>query len=115
MRRLWLLGILLIAPSVSGCGCEAIGFKRLDPSAITLSVGTTAPAPQAVITGCLEPRRTVVEVERWTSENPAVASVDAESGVITGMSPGETTINAFSDGSDGGGSFDGTLSVTVVP
>lgn len=115
MQRLWLLSILFIAPSVSGCGCQAIGFKRLDPRALTLSVGETAPPPRALLTGCPGPPVTVVEVESWTSEDPAVASVEAKSGVITGVAPGETTIRAFADASDGGESFDDSLSVTVTP
>lgn len=95
-RFIWLLNILLLVPSVSGCGCPAILYTRISPSALTLTVGETAPPPKASVQGCFDPWREV-EVEEWTSEDPDIASVDSDTGVITGVAPGETTIIASAD------------------
>lgn len=111
MKRLvWLLSILLLVPSVSGCGCPGILNTRLRPSTLTLTVGETAPPPQASVQACFDPWREV-EVEEWTSENPGIASVDSDTGVITGVAPGETTIVASSEEPV---PFGGYLSVTVI-
>ena len=99
MKRLWLLCILFLAPSVSGCGCNLILYQDIAPSMLTLSVGETAPPPKISFYGCNAPR-TVAKVARWESENPDVASVDAKTGVVTGITPGETTINAFGTETD---------------
>lgn len=109
-RFVWLLSILLLVPSVSSCGCDAILRTRLDPSTLTLTVGETAPPPQASVQECFEPWRTV-EIEYWRSENPDIASVDADTGEITGVAPGETTIIA---GAEKPEPFGGRLSVTVI-
>ncbi len=99
MKRFWLLGILFLAPSVSGCGCNLILYQDVVPSMLTLSVGESAPPPKISVYGCNLPR-TTVEVARWESENPGVASVDAKTGVVTGVTPGETIINAFGTETD---------------
>lgn len=109
-RFVWLLSVLLPVPSVSGCGCPAILNTRLGPSTLTLTVGETAPPPQASVQECFEPWRTV-EIEEWTSENPDIASVDSDTGVITGVVPGEMTIIATADEPV---PFEGYVSVTVV-
>lgn len=90
-RSVWLLGILLLMPSVSGCGCTLELIVHLEPSTVTLAVGETAPPPQASISGCNTPRQSV-RFEEWTSENPGIASVDPDTGVITGVAPGEATV-----------------------
>ncbi len=110
MKRLvWLLSILLLVPSVSGCTCEA--RFHLEPSTLTLRVGGTAPPPRASVSGCNSPKRTIA-IETWTSENPEIASVDSDTGVITGVAPGETTIDVIAVEPE---SFYGTLSITVLP
>ena len=91
MRLLWLLSILFLAPSVSGCGCTLELNHELLPSKVILAVGETTSPPQASIYGCNVPRQSVV-LETYKSEDPAVASVNPETGVITGVAPGETTI-----------------------
>ena len=74
MKQLWLLCILFLAPSVSGCGCTLELRTYLEPSSLTLTVGETAPPPRASVSGCAEPRHEV-SVNRWESENPTIASV----------------------------------------
>lgn len=93
MRLLWLLSILFLAPSVSGCGCTLELRRDLSPSVVVLTVGETAPPPQASIYGCGVPRQPVV-FETYRAEDPAIASVDPETGMITGVAPGETAIIA---------------------
>ena len=109
-RFVWLLSVLLLVPSVSGCSCQGIIRTHFDPSTLTLVVGEVAPAPQVSISGCLKPRQTV-EIKAWRSENPDLASVNMDTGVITGVAPGETTITGFEQED-----FRGALSfpVTVV-
>lgn len=95
MKRLWLLSILFLAPSVSGCGCTLELHVELLPSVIVLAVGETAPSPRASIYGCGLPRQPVVfETGTYRSEDPTIASVDSETGVITGVALGETVILA---------------------
>lgn len=118
MRRLWLLSILFLTPSVSGCGCTLELRQYLEPSMLMLTVGETATPPKISIYGCNLPR-TVVEITRWESENPDVASVDAKTGVVTGVAPGETVINAFGTDTDVDTgkdyeTYEATLPVTVV-
>lgn len=92
MKRLvWLLSLLPLVPSVSGYGCSLILRTHRDPSTATLAVAETAPPPQASTLGCGIPRVTV-RFEEWTSENPNIASVNPDTGVITGVAPGEATI-----------------------
>lgn len=109
-RSVWLLSLMLLVPSVSGCGCNAMLRTRLSTSTVTLTVGETAPPPQASVQECFEPWRTV-EVEEWGSRNPDVASVNTDTGVITGVARGETTIVATADEPM---PFSGEVSVTVV-
>ena len=93
MRLLWLLSILFLAPSVSSCGCTLELRVELSPSMVVLAVGGTAPPPQASIYGCGLPRQPVMfETGTYSSEDPTVASVNPETGVITGVAPGETVI-----------------------
>lgn len=95
-RFVWLSSVLLLVLSVSGCGCPAILNIRVHPSTVILPVGETAPPPQVSTQGCFKPWRSVEFVE-WTSEDPEIASVDADTGVITGVAPGKTTIIAFAE------------------
>jgi hypothetical protein len=109
-RLLWLLSILLLVPGVSSCGCPAILKTRLEPSTVTLTVGETAAPPRALVQECFDPWREV-EVEEWVSEEPDIASVDPDTGTITGIAPGETRIIATADEPV---PFGGDVSVTVV-
>lgn len=90
-RLIWLVSILFLAPSVSSCGCTLELNHELLPGKVSLAVGETAPPPQASIYGCNVPRQPVV-LETYRSEDPTVASVNPETGVVTGVTPGETTI-----------------------
>jgi hypothetical protein len=97
MKRLvWLLSILLLVPSVSGCGCDAILRVDRGPETVTVAVGETAPPPQASIYGCGQPRLTL-RFDDWTSEHPNIASVTPGTGVITGVAPGKTRIIGYAD------------------
>ncbi len=108
MKRLWLLSILFLAPSVSSCGCTLfIIDQNLEPSFLTLTVGETALPPRASVSGCNMPRRSV-EIDSWESENPNIASVTPDTGVTTGVAPGKTNIMARKSG------FFSNLPVTVL-
>lgn len=111
MKRFgWRLSVLLLVPNVSGCGCQGILRTHFDPSTLTLTVGETVPPPQALVSGCLKSRQ-IVEIETWRSENLDIASVDADTGVITGVTPGVTTVIALANEPE---DFDGAFSVTVL-
>lgn len=111
MKRLvWLLSILLLVPGASSCGYPAILKTRLEPSTLTLTVGETAAAPRAFVQECFNPWREV-EVEEWISEEPDIASVDPDTGAITGIASGETRIITTADEPV---AFAGDVSVTVV-
>ena len=120
MKKLWVLSVLFIAPSVSGCGCELILYTYLEPSTLTLEVGETAPFPQASHSGCGEPRHPV-EIDTWKSDDPTIASVDADALVIAGVAPGETRLNAFTlersidTGENYLSSFKGLTVTVIVP
>ena len=93
-RFVWFLSVLLLVPSVSSCGCDLILRVDRNPSTVTVAVGETAPPPQALLYGCGTPRLTV-RFEDWRSENPNIASVGTNTGVITGVAPGEVTVIGF--------------------
>lgn len=94
-RLLWVLSILFIAPSVSGCGCTLELRVALSPSVVALAVGETALPPRASIYGCGVPRQPVVfEAGTYSSEDPTVASVNPETGMIMGVALGETIVFA---------------------
>lgn len=113
MKRLRLLSVLFLTLSVSGCTLES----RIDrsPDMVTLAVGETAPSPRASISGYRTPRQTV-RFDSWTSEDPNIASINPDTGVITGVAPGGTTVLgsgvAILPGEDYSGVFD--FAVTVV-
>ena len=109
-RSVWLLSILLLFLGISSCGCPAILNTRLEPGSLTLAVGKTAPPPRASVQGCFDPWRDV-EVEKWASDDPGIASVHPDTGVITGIAPGETRITATADEPV---PFGGEIFVTVV-
>jgi hypothetical protein len=89
MKRLvWLLSLMLLVPGLSGCGCSAVLRIHRDPDTVTVAVGETAPPPRISTSECFEPRRTV-EILEWRSENPEIALVNPDTGVITGVAPGE--------------------------
>ena len=93
MKRLvWLLCLLLLVPSVSGCTAELrIDY---DTDSVTLTVGETAPPPRITTSGYAVPNRTIKIVE-WAVQDAEIASVDADTGVITGVAPGETSIVGY--------------------
>lgn len=66
----------------------------LSPSSGTLLVGDTAPI---IITGRFSDNTARTVAANWTSSNPSVATVTG-SGVVTGVSAGQTTITASFSG-----------------
>jgi hypothetical protein len=111
MKRLvWLLSLTLLVPSLSGCGCEAILRIHRDPDTVTVAVGETAPPPRISTSGCYELPR-AVEILEWRSEDPEIALVDPNTGVITGVAPGEMVSIGYAQGNQTGAY---TVPVTVV-
>lgn len=100
MKRLWLLSVLLLVPGVSSCGCNLILNVYLEPKTVVLAVGEAAPPPKVATQFCFEPRRTV-KVTAWEAQNPEIAAVDADTGTITGVASGETSLIAFAGGDSG--------------
>jgi hypothetical protein len=81
----------------------------VSPANDTIQVGQTAPltvvtrdANGAVLSG---------RVVTWSSTNTAIASVNASSGVVTGVAPGPVQINATSETKVGSAAF----TITAVP
>ena len=105
---------LLVATAIAGCSggggdscggiVEPIRVVSLAPTSITIDAGTNAQATASISGGCANDDRSV----RWSSSDPAVATVDA-SGKVTGVAGGSATItaSAFSDQARS------TISVTV--
>ena len=93
MKKLWLASVVFVALIVSGC-CDLTSEAFLDRRSFNLEVGETAPLPKASFSVCNGPRY-ATGVDRWYSEDPAIALVDAEAGVIKGVAPGETVVLAF--------------------
>lgn len=76
------------------------------PPSASLVVGQTVQAA-ATVTGTNNPSQTVT----WTSLSPAIASVNATTGLITALSNGTAVIRATSSANT---NFSGTMSVTVT-
>lgn len=55
---------------------------------------TLAPTQTAALTASVRPRDATIQSVLWFSENPAVATVDAD-GTVTGLAPGQTTVYAL--------------------
>ncbi len=96
MKRLWLFSVLLLVPGVSSCGCTLELRIDYDPDTVILAVDEATPPPQIETYGCNSPRQ-AVEILEWRSENPEIASVGTDTGVITGLAPGETRIIGYEE------------------
>ena len=94
-RVVWLASFL----AIGSCGLLPCGADDLDirfvPSEVTLVVGQTQTSRLEL--GACHFNRTVSDRITWTSDEPAVASVDSLSGQITGRSAGSTTVRARGD------------------
>jgi uncharacterized protein YjdB len=83
-----------------------VASVTMSPSSVSIEVGATAQitaTPRDAQGNPLAGR-----VVTWSSSNPSIASVSA-SGLITGVTVGNTTVTATSEG------ISGTVSVTVTP
>jgi hypothetical protein len=81
-----------ISLSLGGCGimgpgCDTVLSWSVTPTEATLAVGESITAT-AEANDCGGPGVNI----RWSSENPAVASVNAMTGLISGVTAGSTTI-----------------------
>lgn len=61
------------------------------------------------LTATVSPANTTYPTVTWTSDNPKIASIDKESGVLTPLSVGETFVTATC------GAVSSTMSITVLP
>ena len=98
------LGTAHITASSGGKNAQAtITVSQLPVQSITIS--PTAPSvfvtQTAQLTAVIKDSAGNVlsgRVVRWTAANPAVATIDSASGIMTGISPGATLIRAVSQG-----------------
>ena len=111
MSRFIRLSILLLAVlSVLNAGCTkveepiAVSSVTLSTSSISLKVGETY-----TLTATISPDNADNKKVIWSSDNASVASVD-NSGVVTAVAPGETSVIAKSD--DGGKQASCKITVT---
>ncbi|WP_414715272.1 Ig-like domain-containing protein [Staphylococcus delphini] len=79
---------------------------------ITLSAGKSTIAPQetTTVTASVEPSDATIKNVTYSSENPDYATVDPNTGVVTGKADGTATITATAN--DGSG-VTGTVEITV--
>lgn len=101
--RILLLTTLATPLAVTGCGITtttpaAVALVEVSPSASQVIVEATTPLHATLkdVAGNLLLGRPV----SWRSGSPAVATVDAD-GVVSGVSSGEATITATSEGTSG--------------
>jgi uncharacterized protein YjdB len=87
----------------------AVSGVTLQPTSITVPVTVAPNRPSARVVPTVAPRNAANRSVTWSSNNPAVATVDAR-GVITGVAPGNATITVTTV--DGGRTA--TANVTVV-
>ncbi len=91
--------------------------------AVPVASVTISPSTQTVVVGATTPAFTAVtkdgsnnvltgRVVTFTSSDPTIATIDANSGVATGVAPGTTSITATSEGIN---STPATLTVTPIP
>jgi uncharacterized protein YjdB len=88
-----------------------VASVEISPTTQSVVVGDTTPAFTAVTkdgSGNTLSGRTV----QWSSSNPSVATIDANTGVATGVAPGTTSITATSEGKT---SNSATLTVDPAP
>ncbi len=108
-RRVGRFGILLsfaLACADGSTGPQSVAVVDVSPTAITVASGQTtslAGIPRDALGKALADRAVT-----WTSDDPAVATVDA-TGRVTGVSQGTTSINALAEG------VEGSAEVTVLP
>ena len=108
----WLLSMLFV-PAVMLSSCSdndedpkvAVSQVVVDPSSLTLDIGG-----QARISASVVPENATDQSIVWSSENPAIATVDAE-GTVTAVSTGTVAITATAEQ----GLVTASCTVTVAP
>jgi uncharacterized protein YjdB len=70
---------------------------------------TLTPAQTAALTASVRPRDATIQSVLWFSDNPAVATVDAD-GTVTAIAPGQTTVYALTKD----GYYNRSCAVTVL-
>jgi plastocyanin len=97
-------------------GNPKIASLEIEPPAYPIVAGSVEKLAVTARTSNGDPRSDAVI--KWTSEKPAVASVDA-AGLVTGITPGSVTIKATSEGASGKVSFevvrDAVRKLTIKP
>ena len=76
---------------VTASASQAVTSLTVDPTSVTVNVGKTQNVYVTIL-----PETVTNKSVTWTSENPSIASVDPNTGTITGITPGSTTITATS-------------------
>ena len=98
------------------------GTASLIVTPVPVATVAVAPSSQAVVVGSTTPAFTATpkdasgnaltgRVVTWSSSDLGTATIDASTGVATGVAPGTVTITATSEGKSGTAS----LTVTIVP
>jgi len=99
-----------------------VGASTIVVIPVPVATVAVSPATQSVIVGSATPAFTAVtkdgsgnvlngRVVTWSSSDPSLATIDASTGIATGVAPGSVTITATSEGKTG----TATLTVTMVP
>lgn len=106
LRKLAIVCAWMGAIAVIGCGdkiCAGIGLTRILPMDTTLAAGKTFTATYQEGGYCYGQAITEADygtrkVSGWFSLNPAVASVDSVTGVVTALTVGDAKISTFFGG-----------------
>ena len=104
----------LIAPTVLCVGLAACGDSSTGPTPATMTVTPSSAQVALGQTAALSAQlrdtdgNLLSAIISWSSSNPAVASVGATTGVVTGSLPGSATVSASAEG------MVGSASISVV-
>src|SRR5688572_26437975 len=116
-RRPWIRYVFMLAGLVSGCGGDGEGPGIVN-APVVISVTVAQPGTNPIeVTGTVQLSATV-EVQNgasqaveWSSSAPGVATVN-QSGLVTGVTGGQTTITATSTANR---TKTGSVTITVNP
>lgn len=97
-----------------------VGASTIVVIPVPVATVAVSPSTQSVVVGAATPAFTAVtkdagghvltgRVVTWSSSDVSIATIDANSGIATGVAPGSVTITATSEG------VAGTASLTVTP
>ncbi|RRD72041.1 Ig-like domain-containing protein [Tannerella forsythia] len=95
---------------------ESVTIRVIEPvTKVTINEGdfTLKETQSKKLTVTISPADAPIRTVIWSSENPAIATVD-QTGFLRAKTPGEVKIKAISNDPDAGGIF-GVIKVTVIP